>query len=131
VRASPGPPRRKLQVLLCEDNMVNIEVISRQLRRLGYTPDIVHNGEEAVAAFTKTKYDVILMDCQMPILDGYGATQQIRKIERENDIQPVTIIALTASAMPEERERGLKAGMDKYLPKPIHLDLLHDLLSNL
>jgi len=111
---------------------VNVAVLTRQLKKLGYTNyEITYNGADGLRAFTDHKFDLILMDCQMPVLDGYEATIAIRKLEIERRVsKPVPIVALTASAMPEEKERGLRAGMDAYLSKPMLLAVLKDVLES-
>ncbi|NTW01033.1 MAG: PAS domain S-box protein [Oscillochloris sp.] len=110
---------RVLQVLVAEDNPVNQEVIHRMVARLGHTVTVVADGQAAVDAVTQRSYDVILMDVQMPGLDGAAATQQIR--QRESESSRLWIIALTANALAGDRERFLRAGMDDYLSKPVQL----------
>jgi CheY-like chemotaxis protein/HPt (histidine-containing phosphotransfer) domain-containing protein len=119
-----------ISVLVAEDNPVNQEVARRLLARLGCEADVVATGSEAVAASAAREYAVILMDCQMPELDGYEATAAIREREAAAGRfgQPVPIIALTASAMPGDRERCLAAGMNDYLSKPMTLERLADVL---
>ncbi|NTV64023.1 MAG: response regulator, partial [Oscillochloris sp.] len=116
---------RKLRILLVEDNPVNQEVIRRLLESLGYTPDVVGNGIEALTAVTRQDYDVVLMDIQMPELDGESATRRIRAL---GGSQP-SIIALTASALLGDRERYLAAGMDSYLSKPVQREELQAMLD--
>ena len=107
----------RLRVLLAEDNVVNQRVASLMLERLGYRPDVVGNGEEAVLAVRSRPYDVVLMDVQMPVMDGLQATRTIRgELPRER--QP-RVVAMTANAMAEDREACLAAGMDDYLAKPV------------
>jgi two-component system sensor histidine kinase/response regulator len=113
--ARSGATRRR--VLVVEDNPVNQIVAMRMLEKFGCEVDVAANGEEALTQSAETAYDVILMDCQMPILDGYAATAAIRL--REVDESHVPIIALTANAMQGDRERCLEAGMDDYLSKPL------------
>lgn len=104
-----------LSILVAEDNSINRSVIEGFLERLGYSADYAVNGEEAVnMSFTK-KYDLILMDCNMPILDGFKATEVIKQ-----QPNPPRIIALTASAMTEDRKKCKEAGMDSFLSKPIN-----------
>ena len=107
--------RRQLHVLLAEDNPVNQEVAATMLRKRGHRVDVVGNGTEAVASVRGTRYDVVLMDIQMPELDGIGATSAIRELPGSRDLP---IVALTAHALPDERERCLRCGMNAYLAKP-------------
>jgi signal transduction histidine kinase/CheY-like chemotaxis protein len=107
------------RLLLTEDNKVNQMVAKQVLKKLGYTTDIASNGLEAVEAWQRNKYDIILMDCHMPEMDGYQATRKIRELEAEQNIKPTQIIAMTASAMTGDREFCLAAGMNDYTTKPI------------
>ena len=114
-----------LSILLAEDNSINQLVAVKILARGGFTCDVVADGRAAVEAVQKRRYDLVLMDCQMPELDGFEATQAIRRHEREIGRRPgVYVVALTANAMKGDRERCLEAGMDDYLSKPVKPDLL-------
>jgi signal transduction histidine kinase/DNA-binding response OmpR family regulator/HPt (histidine-containing phosphotransfer) domain-containing protein len=115
------------RILLAEDHVVNQKVARATLEKMGYQVDIVGNGEEAVAAWETGRYDIILMDCQMPVMDGYQATREIRS--RENGSQHVPIIALTADAMKGAEQRCLEAGMDDYLTKPLDRGRLADAIE--
>jgi signal transduction histidine kinase/DNA-binding response OmpR family regulator/HPt (histidine-containing phosphotransfer) domain-containing protein len=113
----------KPRVLVAEDNIVNQTLTACMLERLGYQPEVVSNGQEALAAWEKAHYAAIVMDCQMPELDGYDAARMIREREQAA-ARHIPIIALTADAMREARDRCLAAGMDDYLVKPIKTEQL-------
>ena len=115
-------------VLLAEDNTINREVLTEMLESLGCRVTAVQNGAQAVAAVAAHSFDAILMDCQMPILDGQAATVELRSLERETARPRTFIIALTADATAENRERCLEAGMDSVVTKPISHARLRDLL---
>jgi CheY-like chemotaxis protein len=115
-------------VLIAEDNPVNQQVASTMLRRRGHTVEIVNNGQEAVEILRREKFDVVLMDLQMPILDGMGATAAIRAAETG---KRTPIVALTANAATGERERCLAAGMDDYLSKPFRATDLITVVENI
>ena len=114
-----------LRILMAEDNAINQRVAKLILKRSGFDIDLVADGCEALDAHRAKPYDLILMDCQMPIMDGFEASRQIRKLSQR---QPV-IIAVTANALVGERERCLTAGMDDYLSKPFQADQLVALVT--
>ena len=117
-----------VNVLLAEDNLVNQKLTVRMLERRGVTVKVAHNGKEAVELFLKQSFDLILMDMQMPGMDGLQATVKIRILEKKTDGH-IPIIALTANAMAGDRERCLAAGMDDYLSKPIKPQKLYEMIE--
>jgi hypothetical protein len=123
-----GAPRRRLRVLLAEDNTVNQRLAARLLEKRGDYVAVAGNGRAAVAALEKEQYDVVLMDVQMPEMDGFEATAAIREKERKTGGHQV-VIALTAHAVKGDDERCLAAGMDAYLVKPIRPQELYELLD--
>ena len=133
--AAPQPVQKQVavrgRVLLVEDNVVNQEVASELLKELAYELDIACNGREAVEMLAERSgdYTVVLMDCQMPVLDGYEATRRIRKNEQANRLPRLPIIALTAGAFPGDRELCIDAGMDDYVSKPFHIGELEDAIA--
>jgi signal transduction histidine kinase/CheY-like chemotaxis protein len=121
------PPAESLSILLVEDNITNQRVASLMLERLGFSTDIVVNGQEAVDAVRKRYYDVILMDCQMPVMDGFQATEEIRRLQLGS--RPSTIIAMTANVTREDRQKCIDIGMDDYIAKPVKTETLQRVLS--
>jgi CheY-like chemotaxis protein len=115
------------QVLLAEDNEINQRITRRLLEKLGLTVKTASNGREAADAVTKQRYALILMDCQMPVMDGFEATASIRSWEKDERHTP--ICALTANAMEGDRERCLDSGMDDYISKPVHLEDLRAVVA--
>jgi signal transduction histidine kinase/CheY-like chemotaxis protein len=126
--AKPDLPTRKLNILLAEDNLINQKLTLRLLEKNGHSVDIAENGKVAVEMWQRNKYDVVLMDVLMPEMDGFEATEQIRKLEKETG-RRTPIIALTANAMKGDREKCLGIGMDDYLPKPLKMNDLKTLLD--
>jgi CheY-like chemotaxis protein len=118
--AVPHDREQPLRILMAEDNPINQRVGKLILQRAGFAIDLVADGNEAIEAHRTHPYDVILMDCQMPSMDGFEASRQIRQLTQP---QPV-IIAVTANALVGERERCLSAGMDDYLSKPFQAEQL-------
>jgi signal transduction histidine kinase/CheY-like chemotaxis protein len=116
------------RVLLAEDNLVNQKVALHLLNRLGFFPHVVDNGAEAVAAAGEKVFDIILMDVQMPVMDGLEATRRIRELTRRATVRP-HIVALTANATAADREACLEAGMDDFLPKPVQLLALSEMMA--
>jgi CheY-like chemotaxis protein len=121
---SAGWPTR---VLVAEDNVVNQKVAVRMLETLGLRADVAANGREAVGMFELLPYDLVFMDCQMPEMDGYEATQEIRR--REGPGRHVAIIAMTADVLAGCRERCLEAGMDDFVGKPVAMEALFEALQ--
>ncbi len=125
--ATDALPLRKERILVAEDNVVSQQYTVANLRKLGYNADIVTNGIEAINALKIKQYDVILMDCEMPALDGYEATKEIRQQEKNG--RHTWIIAMTAYAVVGDREKCIKAGMDDYINKPLRQEELRTALE--
>jgi CheY-like chemotaxis protein len=121
--------RHPLRILLAEDNVVNQKLALRLLQQMGYRADVASNGIEAIECCARQPYDVVLMDVQMPEMDGLEATRRIVARWPESAQRP-RIVAMTANAMQGDREECLAAGMDDYVTKPIRVDALVQTLLN-
>ena len=134
------------RILVVDDHHVNQQLAMMMIERLGYKVDAVANGQEAIEACATIPYGLVFMDCQMPVMDGYDATKNIREAERmkregkgedspdasrltPHGLLHVPIVAMTANAMPEDREKCLQAGMDDYLSKPIRPDSIAEIFA--
>ena len=113
-------------ILIAEDNPVNQKVAVRLVEKMGHLAYVVNNGAEVLEALRSSRFDLILMDCQMPLVDGFEATVQIRGLEVS--LGHVPIIAMTANAMYGDRERCLAAGMDDYISKPVAYETLRNII---
>ncbi len=121
--------KRKLKILLAEDNMINQRVALVNLHNMGHKVDVANNGKEAVELFKKNLYDIVLMDIMMPVMDGIESTRLIKIIQDDQTIKKgVPIIAMTANALKGDREKFLSQGMDAYISKPFRPDELKDVL---
>ncbi len=121
----PARAVHSTRILVADDNPTNLMVITAQLDKLGYGADSVVNGAEALAALDRETYGLVLMDCQMPVMDGYEATKRIRASRHRR----LPVIAVTAHAMTGDREKCLSSGMSDYLAKPVELRRLAEILS--
>ncbi len=122
-------PHFNAHTLLADDNAINQKVAGRFLQKLGITVDFCENGQQALDALNQNDYDLVFMDCHMPVMDGYQATQAIREWEAKNSLPRTPIIAMTANVLQSDREKCLQAGMDDYLSKPIQLQKVIDILQ--
>jgi len=122
---------RSYSVLLVEDNAVNVQVAARQLRYIGCEVTSVDNGKAAVEILERRQFDLVLMDCNMPVMDGYTATRHIRQNEVEQQRRRLPIVAMTANASEADRERCIGAGMDEFISKPVVLDALRSVIERI
>ena len=118
------------RILVAEDNSISTKVIRGMLGKLNLQPDTASNGEEALQAMKAQRYDLVLMDCEMPILDGFSATQQLRAWEVGNQRIRTPVVALTAHILAEHKERARQAGMDGHMAKPVELSQLRELIEH-
>jgi len=121
--------RKKIRILLAEDNIINQKVAVKMLERFGYRVDAVANGQEAIATLQSLPYDLVLMDCQMPVLDGYEASSQIRNTNSRVLHNDIPIIAMTANALKGDREKYIASGMDDYISKPVNAQELIEMIE--
>ncbi len=119
---------KSARILLVEDNIINQTVARKLLKKNGYATDVAANGQLALEALSTASYDLVLMDCQMPVMDGYEATRRIRAEDPAVFDPSIPIIAMTANALPGDREKCLDAGMDDYIAKPIRVSTLTEVL---
>jgi CheY-like chemotaxis protein len=119
---------KNILILLVEDNEVNRKLVTMQLSKLNIKLSLASNGEEAVDKFSKQEYSLILMDCQMPVMDGFETTKQIRAIEKEKGSH-IPIIAMTANSMEGDREKCIESGMDDYISKPVRIKNLKEIIE--
>jgi CheY-like chemotaxis protein len=118
----------RIKVLIAEDNQLSQKVIRGMMQKLGIDHTLVNNGREAVQAVMREHFDIILMDCDMPFVDGYSATQEIRQWERQESREALPILALTAHILEEQKQKALNSGMNEHLSKPIELGDLQNAL---
>ncbi len=121
-----------LAILLVEDNLLNQRIVTFSLKKFNHEVVIANNGVEAIEHFSKRKFDVILMDIMMPVMDGLEATVKIREIELKNKIEKRTpIIALTANTMDNDRDKCISYGMDEFMAKPFDIEKLNSIFEEL
>ncbi|MBL7966156.1 MAG: response regulator [Prolixibacteraceae bacterium] len=122
----------RLSILLVEDNLLNQRIVTFSLKKYNHEVTIANNGVEAIEKFRENKYDVILMDIMMPVMDGLEATVKIREIESNGNFENRTpIIALTANTMDNDRDKCISYGMDEFMAKPFDIEKLKSIFSEL
>jgi CheY-like chemotaxis protein len=130
IGAPPGTSAKGMRILFVEDNPVNLEVGRTMLTALGCNVTTRENGQEALETLESSTFDVVLMDCQMPTMDGYQATRELRRREMQAGATRTTVIAVTANAMDTDRQASLEAGMDDHLSKPfLQQELMEKLMK--
>ena len=118
------------RILVAEDNSISTKVICSMLGKLGLQADTVSNGQQALNAMQAQRYDLVLMDCEMPVLDGFSATEQLRHWEAQEQRPATPVVALTAHILSEHKERARRAGMDGHMAKPVELSQLRSLVGH-
>lgn len=126
---APAVPPSDFRILVAEDNSISTKVIRGMLSKLNLQPDTASNGEEALAAMKSTQYDLVLMDCEMPVLDGFSATERLRAWEAHEHRPHTPVVALTAHILSEHKERARLVGMDGHMAKPVELSQLRELVA--
>ena len=119
----------RYNILVAEDNYINQKLLSKLLSKKGYNSFVVEDGEKVLKALEERKFDAVLMDIQMPLMDGYQATTIIRQREKESGGRHVPIIGITAFAMESDRQKCFEIGMDDYLSKPFNKDDFYDIIE--
>ena len=125
--AAPDPSNDPARILVVDDNLVNLKVAEKQLQRLGFRVDLAGGGKAAIEALFSTHYAIVLLDCEMPEMDGYATVAEIRR--REGAARHTIVIAMTAHALEGARLHCIDAGMDEYLAKPVTLNALTAVLE--
>jgi CheY-like chemotaxis protein len=129
--AIPTFDNRNLKILIADDSEDNVMLMQHYLSKMNFQVEIASDGKEAVEKFQNNKFDIVFMDIQMPIMDGYTATQTIRAYEAEHKLPRTPIMALTAYVLKEEEEKSLRAGCDMHLAKPIKKETILKIVANL
>ncbi len=131
LRKKEDAPQIDFHVLIVDDNPINRKVVEEICKRLKWLPHTANDGSQAVTMLEEKEYDLVLMDCQMPVMDGYEATREIRKKNSKIKNHAVPIIAVTANTNPENKAKCIEAGMDDFISKPIKLEILEQLIQKL